>query len=90
MQYRELLNATACSDLQCLRSINSTILNKGAQAALINAYLNHPELIAFGDYWYAPATTSCEVDLRLTAFHRYGPSVDGSFVSKTQQFSHSI
>jgi len=58
MQYRELLNATACQDLQCLRSINSTVLNKGAQAALINAYLNHPELIAFGDYWYVLGTAS--------------------------------
>lgn len=48
IQYREVLNATNCSDLACLRSINSTALNRGAQQALINAYANHPQLYAFG------------------------------------------
>jgi hypothetical protein len=69
MQYRELLNATACPDLQCLRSINSTVLNKGAQAALINAYLNHPELIAFGDYWYVALMTSSGCDCLAETDH---------------------
>jgi len=48
IQYREVLNATGCADLQCLRSINSTALSSGAQQALINAYANHPQLYAFG------------------------------------------
>jgi len=54
IQFRELLNATRCGDLACLRSLNETQLNVGQQFALINGYLNHPQLYAFGDYWFGP------------------------------------
>ena len=54
-QYREVLNATNCADLQCLRSINSTALNMGSQTALVNAYANNPRLYTFGDYYYGPS-----------------------------------
>ncbi|KAK3670089.1 hypothetical protein LTR78_010029 [Recurvomyces mirabilis] len=54
IQFRELLNATRCADLACLRTINETQLNVGQQLALVNGYRNHPQLYAFGDYWYGP------------------------------------
>ena len=54
IQYREVLKATACDDLACLRSINTTQLNTGQQNALVNAYLERPQLYGFGDYWYGP------------------------------------
>lgn len=69
IQFRELLNATKCPDLQCLRSINSTALNLGQQAALINAYLNHPELYAFGDYYYGPTVDGEHVSLNITSLN---------------------
>ena len=53
-QFREFLNATACQDLACLRSLSTSEINIGQQTALINGYLNHPRLYGFGDYWYGP------------------------------------
>jgi len=54
IQYGEVLKATACDDLACLRSISTTQLNIGQQNALVNAYLERPQLYGFGDYWYGP------------------------------------
>jgi len=54
IQYREVLNATGCTDLTCLRALDSTALNVGAQTALVNGYTNRPQLYGFGDYWYGP------------------------------------
>jgi hypothetical protein len=54
-QYRELLAATSCSSLECLRSIDSTTLNKGAEAALLAGYQTTPKLYSYGDYYFGPS-----------------------------------
>ncbi|KAK5764617.1 hypothetical protein LTS12_005117 [Elasticomyces elasticus] len=54
IQFQELLDATSCADLACLRLISTDALNVGQQVALVNGYLNHPRLYGFGDYWYGP------------------------------------
>ncbi|KAK0945676.1 hypothetical protein LTR29_002788 [Friedmanniomyces endolithicus] len=54
MQFREVLNATKCNGLACLRALSGDELNVGQQVALINAYVNNPRMYGFGDYWYGP------------------------------------
>ncbi|TKA46995.1 hypothetical protein B0A55_13053, partial [Friedmanniomyces simplex] len=54
MQFREVLNATSCDGLACLRSLSADQLNVGQQVALVNAYLNNPRMYGFGDYWFGP------------------------------------
>lgn len=54
-QFRELLAATNCTNLQCLRSLNSTALNVGAEAATLAGYTERPMLYGYGDYYFGPA-----------------------------------
>lgn len=54
-QYQELLVATSCSSLECLRSIDETSLNKGAEAALLAGYQTKPKLYSYGDYYFGPS-----------------------------------
>ncbi|KAK3061941.1 hypothetical protein LTR53_019589, partial [Teratosphaeriaceae sp. CCFEE 6253] len=54
-QYKQLLKATSCADLACLRSLSSGQLNKGQQLAYVNGYLHNPRLYGFGDYWFGPS-----------------------------------
>lgn len=53
-QYREVLAATNCTNLQCLRSLDTQSLNLGAQAALVAAYTTRPMQYGYGDYYYGP------------------------------------
>lgn len=55
MQYRELLAATNCISLECLRSIDATALKMGTQAALLAAYQTTPKLYSYGDYYFGPS-----------------------------------
>ena len=54
-QYRLLLSASNCSDLQCLRTIDSASLKIAAQQTYIDAYNSDPGLYAFGDFYYGPS-----------------------------------
>jgi len=54
-QYRELLAATNCTDLTCLRSINETAINMGSQAATVSGYKTKPMMYGYGDYYYGPS-----------------------------------
>jgi hypothetical protein len=54
-QYRLLLSASNCTDLQCLRSVDSASLKIAAQQTYIDAYNSDPGLYAFGDFYYGPS-----------------------------------
>ncbi|ORY01839.1 Alpha/Beta hydrolase protein, partial [Clohesyomyces aquaticus] len=50
-QYQELLTATGCADLECLRSLTEEELIHGQHAALQSAYGRH---YGYGDFWFGP------------------------------------
>ena len=52
-QYRELLAATNCVDLACLRSVSSHEINAAMQSSLDAGYLNH--VYGWGDFYYGPS-----------------------------------
>lgn len=52
-QYRLLLSASACTNLQCLRSLDSASLKAAAQQTYVDAYSSN--LYAFGDFYYGPS-----------------------------------
>jgi len=52
-QYRLLLSASSCDDLQCLRSLDSTALKLAAQQTYVDAYSS--DLYAFSDFYYGPS-----------------------------------
>lgn len=54
-QYRLLLSASNCTDLQCLRTLDSASLKIAAQQTYIDAYNSDPGLYAFGDFYYGPS-----------------------------------
>jgi hypothetical protein len=54
-QYRLLLSASNCTDLQCLRTIDSASLKRAAQQTYVDAYNSDPGLYAFGDFYYGPS-----------------------------------
>jgi hypothetical protein len=54
-QYRLLLLASGCTDLQCLRTIDSASLKRAAQQTYVDAYNSDPGLYAFGDFYYGPS-----------------------------------
>jgi hypothetical protein len=54
-QYRLLLSASGCTDLQCLRTIDSASLKRAAQQTYVDAYNSDPGLYAFGDFYYGPS-----------------------------------
>ena len=54
-QYRLLLSASSCNDLQCLRSLDPASLKSAAQQTYVDAYHSSPSLYAFGDFFYGPS-----------------------------------
>lgn len=52
-QYRLLLSASNCNNLQCLRSLDSASLIHAAQQTYVDAY--SANLYAFGDFFYGPS-----------------------------------
>ncbi|GAM86419.1 hypothetical protein ANO11243_044330 [Dothideomycetidae sp. 11243] len=53
IQYRELLAATACDDITCLRSVSSEALDAASQSAEKAAYASH--LYGYGDFYWGPS-----------------------------------
>lgn len=47
--------ASDCSDLQCLRSLDSASLIAASQQTYVDAYNSDPGLYAFGDFFYGPS-----------------------------------
>jgi carboxylesterase type B len=55
-QYHLLLSASACTNLQCLRSLDPASLKAAAQQTYVDAYhSSSPPLYAFGDFFYGPS-----------------------------------
>ncbi|KAK4996355.1 hypothetical protein LTR66_004013 [Elasticomyces elasticus] len=55
-QYRELLAATNCTNLQCLRSIDAAVLHLASQATYIAGYMAQPGMnYGYGDFYYGPS-----------------------------------
>ncbi|KAK4950569.1 hypothetical protein LTR28_007005, partial [Elasticomyces elasticus] len=55
-QYRELLAATNCTNLQCLRSIDPAVLHLASQATYIAGYMAQPGMnYGYGDFYYGPS-----------------------------------
>ena len=54
-QYRHLLSASNCTNLQCLRSLDPSSLKIATQQTYIDAYNSDPGLYAFGDFYYGPS-----------------------------------
>jgi hypothetical protein len=54
-QYRLLLSAAGCTDLQCLRTVDSASLKIATQQTYVDAYNSDPGLYAFGDFYYGPS-----------------------------------
>jgi carboxylesterase type B len=53
-QYRGLLSASNCSDLDCLRALDTNTLMTATQQTYFDAYYNQGN-VAFGDFYYGPA-----------------------------------
>jgi len=54
-QYRHLLSASNCTNLQCLRSLDPASLKIATQQTYIDAYNSEAGLYAFGDFYYGPS-----------------------------------
>ncbi|KAG8631603.1 hypothetical protein KVT40_000743 [Elsinoe batatas] len=54
-QYRQVLTASNCTDLNCLRSIPSDVLNAASQTAQRVGYQSNPKYYGYGDFYYGPA-----------------------------------
>ncbi|TKX18785.1 hypothetical protein C1H76_9046 [Elsinoe australis] len=54
-QYRQVLTASNCTDLACLRSLPSDVLNAASQAAQRVGYTSQPRYYGYGDFYYGPA-----------------------------------
>ena len=54
-QYRHLLSASNCTNLQCLRTLDPASLKIATQQTYIDAYNSDPGLYAFGDFYYGPS-----------------------------------
>ena len=55
-QYRDLLSASSCSNLQCLRSLNSSALQIASQQTYIDGYAAQPGYgYGYGDFYYGPS-----------------------------------
>jgi hypothetical protein len=70
-QYHELLAATSCASLECLRSIDETALNMGAQAATVSGYQTKPMLYSYGDYYFGPSVDGEYASLLLPNFETF-------------------
>jgi carboxylesterase type B len=55
-QYRDLLSAADCSNIQCLRNLNETALKAATQLTYLSAYRAQPlGIYGFGDFYYGPS-----------------------------------
>lgn len=55
-QYRGLLATTNCTDLICLRSLDTETLKVAQQQTFVNAYYTVPDgLYGYGDFYYGPS-----------------------------------
>ena len=58
-QYRGLLATTNCTDLICLRSLDTETLKVAQQQTFVNAYYTVPNgLYGYGDFYYGPSVRS--------------------------------
>ncbi|TAQ88709.1 hypothetical protein B7494_g2955 [Chlorociboria aeruginascens] len=59
-QYRQLLQETSCTDLNCLRHVPESNLVAASQATYTDGYLGDvstgdPQIYGFGDFYYGPS-----------------------------------
>jgi len=54
-QYRQVLTAANCSDIQCLRTISSQQLDIASQSAQLTGYSSQPMDYGYGDFYYGPS-----------------------------------
>jgi len=54
-QYTEVLSAANCTNIQCLRTINSTQLDAAAQAAEAAGFDTRPMYYGYGDFYWGPS-----------------------------------
>ncbi|GAB7354424.1 hypothetical protein MBLNU459_g4915t1 [Dothideomycetes sp. NU459] len=54
-QYRQVLTASGCVDLSCLRLLNATTLDLASQAAMVAGYSARPMDYGYGDFYYGPS-----------------------------------
>lgn len=55
-QYRDLLTASGCNNIQCLRNLNESALQTATQQTYVDAYNSQPlGIYGFGDFYYGPS-----------------------------------
>ncbi|KAF2157482.1 alpha/beta-hydrolase, partial [Myriangium duriaei CBS 260.36] len=55
IQYRELLSATKCTNLACLRSVSSSVLDAASESAEKTGFFSHPSVYGYGDFYWGPS-----------------------------------
>lgn len=71
-QYRGLLATTNCSDLVCLRSLDTEVLKVAQQQTYVNAYYTVPDgLYGYGDFYYGPSVSQFRLDPKRNPFLTY-------------------